>query len=171
MNRSRRTFLVTGTLGAAALATAEWLRLAPAARVPGRGLDADGSAVVRAITPALLAGALPGEPGARAEALRETVANVDAAIAGLPPEAQSELAQFFTLLRFAPARIVLAGLRADWPDATPADIEAVLQRWRTSRVALLRSAYDGLHQLVLASWYGNPRAWDAIGYPGPPALT
>lgn len=171
MNRSRRTFLVTGTLGAAALATAGWLRLAPGARVAGRALDADGTAVVRAITPALLAGALPGDPGARAEALRETVANVDAAIAGLPPAAQSELAQLFTLLRFAPARIVLAGLRTDWPDAAPADIEAVLQRWRTSRVALLRSAYDGLHQLVLAAWYGNPRAWDAIGYPGPPALT
>jgi len=45
-----------------------------------------------------------------------------------------------------------------------------LGRWQHSRLALLRSAYDGLHQLVLAAWYGNSRAWPAIGYPGPPSL-
>jgi len=27
-----------------------------------------------------------------------------------------------------------------------------------------------LHQLVLAAWYGNPRAWSSIGYLGPPVL-
>jgi hypothetical protein len=35
---------------------------------------------------------------------------------------------------------------------------------------LLRSAYDALHQLVFAAWYGNPRSWPAIGYAGPPVL-
>jgi hypothetical protein len=35
---------------------------------------------------------------------------------------------------------------------------------------LLRSGYAALHQLVLAAWYGNARAWPAIGYGGPPSL-
>jgi hypothetical protein len=46
----------------------------------------------------------------------------------------------------------------------------MLARWQASRVSLLRSAYGGLHQLLLAAWYGNPLAWQAIGYPGPPRL-
>jgi hypothetical protein len=75
----------------------------------------------------------------------------------------------FGLLAFPPARVAL-GVRSAWQDADPADVEAALQRWERSRSRLLRSAYDGLHQLILAAWYGNPRAWPAIGYPGPPAL-
>jgi hypothetical protein len=39
-----------------------------------------------------------------------------------------------------------------------------------SGFALLRSAYDALHQIVLAAWYGNPRSWPAIGYGGPPSV-
>ena len=37
-------------------------------------------------------------------------------------------------------------------------------------LALKRSAYDALHQLILAAWYGNGRSWAGIGYPGPPKL-
>jgi hypothetical protein len=67
-------------------------------------------------------------------------------------------------------RRILAGVRPAWRDASDDDVAAFLERWRTNRWLLLRSAYDGLHQLVLAAWYGNPRAWPAIGYPGPPAI-
>jgi len=170
MNRSRRAFLATGVLGAAALATAGWLRLRAPALTAGRALDANARAIVRAMAPAFLAGALPDDESVRIAAIDETVANVHAAILGLAPAAQRELAQLFALLGVAPARMALAGLVPDWPDASPSQVDAVLERWRTSRIMLLRSAYDGLHQLVLAAWYGNPRAWDAIGYPGPPVL-
>jgi hypothetical protein len=57
-----------------------------------------------------------------------------------------------------------------WPEATRESIAAFLVGWRTSRFALLRSAYGALHQIILGAWYGNPRAWPAIGYPGPPSL-
>ena len=168
MNPSRRVFLATGVLGTAALATVGWLRVRDDAT--GRGLSTDASVIVRALVPAFLAGALPSEAAPRNEAIEATVANVDTAILGLPPAAQKELAQLFALLGFAPARLAIAGMTHDWADATQAEVNAVLERWRTSRAMLLRSAYDGLHQLVIAAWYGNPRAWDAIGYPGPPAL-
>jgi len=170
MNRSRRVFLATGVLGAAALATAGWLRVRISDDIVGRGLTADASVIVRALVPALLAGAVPVAADRRREAIDATVANVEAAILGLPPAAQKELAQLFALLGFAPARVALAGLSRDWADATEEQVDAVLERLRTSRTMLLRSAYDGLHQIVFAAWYGNPRAWDAIGYPGPPAL-
>jgi len=92
------------------------------------------------------------------------------AIAGLAPRAQKELRDLFTLLTLPPARWSLAHTTAAWQDAAPADVERFLERLQSSRIALLRAAYDALHQLVLAAWYGQARAWPAIGYPGPPSL-
>jgi hypothetical protein len=169
MNPSRRTFLVTGGLGLAALAAGGWLHVRTGAAGAGSALGAHGRTVIAAMVPAFLDGALP-EDGSRTTAIAETVDAVDRAVAGLPPATQAELAQLFGLLTFAPARVALAGLVADWPRATPDAVAAALARWQASRLSLLRSAYDGLHQLVLAAWYGNPRAWAAIGYPGPPPL-
>jgi hypothetical protein len=172
---TRRTFVLAGIVGATALATAGWLRGrrdAPPAVVntnlpPPLGYDA--FAVISAVTPVFLDGALPSDPAAAAAAARETVANVAAAIAGLPPAAQQELEQLFALLGFAPARIALAQVSSTWPDASTGEIAAFLEAWRTSRFLLFQSAYAALHQLVLAAWYGNPASWPAIGYPGPPA--
>ena len=169
MNPSRRTFLVTGALGVAALAAGGWLHTRRGGARAGSALGNQGRTVIAAMAPAFLAGALPDD-ATRAVAIAETVDAVDGAVAGLPPATQAELAQLFGLLAFTPARLALAGLVADWPDASTDAVAAALGRWQHSRLALLRSAYDGLHQLVLAAWYGNPRAWPAIGYPGPPSL-
>jgi hypothetical protein len=170
MNPTRRTFLVTGSVGLVALAAGGWLEVRTARPSPGHALGAAGRRIVTAMAPAFLAGALPQAAAERHAAIVETVDAVDTAIGGLPPGTQAELTQLFGLLSFTPARIVVAGLWPDWDHASPDAVEAVLARWQASRIALLRSAYDGLHQLVLAAWYGNPRAWPAIGYAGPPVL-
>ncbi len=170
---SRRRFIAAGVLGAAALAAAGWwkgARAAPAA-APARVLDADAQAIMAAILPVLLAGALPAEPAGRASALAETLAAVDVAVAGLPPAAQGEVAQLFALLALPPARVALAGIASPWPQASEGDVRRFLERFRTSPWTLLRAAYAALHQLSFAAWYGNPRAWPAIGYPGPPPLS
>ena len=169
MNRSRRTFLVTGGLGVAALAAGGWLHMRSGGARAGSALGDQGRTVIAAMVPAFLDGALP-DGANRAVAIAETVDAVDGAVAGLPPATQAELAQLFGLLTFAPARLALAGLADDWPGASTDAVAAALGRWQHSRLTLLRSAYDGLHQLVIAAWYGNPRAWTAIGYPGPPSL-
>ena len=176
MIASRRTFIVTGLAGGAALAFAWWWRdrsepvTVAAAQRPLAVLDRDAPAIVAAIVPVILAGALPDDPAARRSAIDETVAGVARAVAGLPPAAQRELGELFALLGVAPARFLATGVGASWSTAGAGDVAAFLERWRTSGIALLRSAYDALHQLVLAAWYGNPRAWSAIGYPGPPRL-
>jgi hypothetical protein len=173
---TRRTFILAGVAGGAALAAASWLRRGREAQPvsPALGplaqLDAGAPAIVEAIVPVLLAGALPVDPVSRPVAVNETVANVARAVAGLPPAAQHELGQLFALLDFAPARIALTGVTSTWNDASERDVAAFLERWQASRLTLLRSAYDALHQLVFAAWYGNPRSWPAIGYGGPPAL-
>jgi hypothetical protein len=43
-----------------------------------------------------------------------------------------------------------------------------LQRWRTSSLDLRRQAYKGLHGLVTAAYWGDPRTYASVGYPGPP---
>ena len=173
---TRRTFLFAGLAGTAALAVASWLRgtreAAPDAALaaPRAALGTDATAVLTAVIPVFLDGALPSDPTPRANAVRETVASVATAIAGLPPAAQHELSQLFSLLGFAPARIALARVGPSWREADRGDVAAFLERWRTSDFLLFRSAYAALHQLVFAAWYGNPASWPAIGYPGPPRL-
>ena len=170
---SRRTLLKVGGAGGAALLVARWLYTAtesPPARSDTAGaLDPAARAVVAAIIPVFLDGALPDGPEA-ASARAETLAGVERIIAGLPPAARKELADLFSLLVLAPTRGLIAGIWSPWPEATAQAVATFLARWRDSRFALLRSAYDALHQLVLSAWYANPRAWPATGYPGPPPL-
>ena len=172
MKISRRTFIAAGVLGAAALATAGWLRgpHAPPTSTPRARLDADAEAVMGAVIPVLLAGALPDDAQARQRMLAETLAGVDVAIAGLAPDAQQELAQLFALLSLPPVRLMLAGVSAPWNEASPQDVRRFLDRCRGSSTKLLRAAYDALHQLTFGAWYGNPASWAAIGYAGPPNL-
>jgi hypothetical protein len=174
---SRRAFLVAGVAGSAALGLAWWMH---GTRIPSRAdpslpLDAGARAVLAACIPVLLEGCLPASAEERARTVRATVDDVGVAIAGLPPATQRELHQLFALLDWAPTRLALAGLAIPWADAEAGAVSATLERWRTRDTPylrdLLRSAYDALHQLVLAAWYANPRAWAAIGYAGPPDLT
>lgn len=165
----RRRFLVVGLTGAAALAAAglwSWTRM----RGGPAQAEADTAAILAAIVPAMLDGALPAAGLERTAAVRETVDHVGRAIAGLPPASRDELGRLFALLALPVGRRVFAGVEAPWRDAGVAEVQRFLDAWRSSGWALKRSAYDALHQLILAAWYGNPRAWGAIGYPGPPAL-
>lgn len=174
---TRRTFLVVGLAGGATLAAAYWLRGShergpvSGASAPLAALDPAAPAIIAAIVPVMLDGALPADPAARHAAVTVAVAGVAGAVSGLAPAAQRELAELFSLLGLPPTRVALAGVTTPWADASPAAVTAFLERWRTSNWMLLRSAYDALHQLVLAAWYGNPRAWPSVGYPGPPAIT
>ncbi len=170
---TRRTLLKAGLAGGVTLFLARWLYTQTSVQqLPDSrfiALDAGARAIVTAIVPVLLEGALP--PASGADTVRaEVVVNVDQAIAGLPPEARRQVDQLFALLAFAPSRCLIAGVWSPWPEASTESIAAFLARWRDSRFLLLRSAYGALHQLVMAAWYGSPRAWPAIGYPGPPAL-
>jgi hypothetical protein len=169
VNFSRRTFIFAGAFGLAALvAVRYWPRGTTQASL--QSLDADGESIMRAIVPVMLAGALPQDRSQRHDAVRETIVNIDRAINGLSPHQIDEIGQLFTLLALAPVRWSLTRSTRSWDEATASDVDAFLARLRDSRIALLRAAYDALHQLVFAAWYGNPRAWDALGYDGPPVL-
>ena len=159
--------------GVAALVLTRWLYSTvsspPRTAASSAALGSDAQAILAAIIPVILDGALPVGPDA-AGACDEALAGTGEAIAGLPPSARRELDQLFALLAFAPTRCIVAGVWSPWPNASRESVAAFLGHWRDSRFALLRSAYEALHQIVLGAWYGNPRSWGAIGYPGPPSL-
>ena len=168
---TRRRFLIVGVAGAAMLAATRWLERPASASPAHRFLDRDGAAVVGAIVPVVLAGALPAQGAGRDAAVREVVAAFDRAVSGLAPAVRAEIDELLGLLRFAPSRYLLTGIGVPLEEADEARIAQFLSRWRASRFDLLRAGYQALTQLIQASWYGNAASWPAIGYPGPPALT
>ena len=116
----------------------------------------------------MLAGALPANDPAL---LQELVAGVEQAIAGLPPAARKELDQLFALLSFAPSRALVGGVWSPWHEAT-SGIDRRLSRplARQPRRACCARPTTRCISSSFAAWYGNPNAWPAIGYPGPPSL-
>lgn len=174
MPLTRRELIRTGVAGGALLALAGCAR----SIVPGafddaayryRTLSPADRELIASVAAAMLAGALP-RGAANHQALVTVVRGVDAAIAGLTPRIVAEVHQLFGLLEFAPARALAAGVWTPWSQASPRDVAGFLTRWRFSGVALYRTGYQALHQLVMAAWYGNAASWKAIGYPGPPVL-
>ena len=160
-----------GIAGAAVLVAARVLdRPSLPAGTSFRVLDARSAGVVNALVPAVLAGALPAQEPERSAAIREVVESFDRAISGLSPAVQREMEELFHVLRYAPTRIVLTGVYGSWESASVESVSRFLAHWRESRFDLLRAGYQALTQLLQAAWYGNPRAWPAIGYPGPPPV-
>ncbi len=158
----RRTFLRLSLVGAAVLGVGA-LVVRTTRRSPAEA-RADAQRVLAAVIPALMAGVLPLDTKAANDARNQALDRTMTAIDGLPPATRAELDQLFGLLASHPGRW-LAGL--DWDAATPEQAAAFLQRWRTSSFNLFVAGYQAMHDLVLGSWYADPSAWDAIGYPGP----
>ena len=171
---SRRTVLKVGAAGAVLLALAglgaDLLATDDGPQPSGPALTNvpdDAAIALAAIAPVMLGGVPAGLTAT--DFSRTVLTGIDTALAGLTPAQRNEAAQLFSLLRLRPARRWLLGLRAPWHAATAAEISATLDRLRHSRLQVLRAVYQGLHQLIGAAWYGNPAAWPAIGYGGPPA--
>lgn len=173
----RRQLLKTGLAGSLLLGVAGWLAPPlPAAptRAPASSPFPSFSPEVRemlaAVAGCLLAGALPGEPDARRQALAAEVDALAQTVAGLSLATQKEIGELFGLLTVAPGRRLLAGVARPWGEASAAEVGEFLESWRGSRFGLLQSAYHALHDLVFGAWYAQPGHWAAIGYPGPPEL-
>ncbi|OWW18528.1 hypothetical protein [Noviherbaspirillum denitrificans] len=161
---SRRSFLKVGLAGILTLVAAGSLyRMTRKsdATAPFR-MDDEARSVLAAVVPVMLKGAIAGSADIDAAILR-----IDDAIHGLPLTAQKEVQDLFALLALAPSRRLLAGVADDWRVAKAEDVNAFLQSWRYSPIALFQGAYLGLHDLITGSWYSHESTWAAIGYPGP----
>lgn len=175
---SRRTFIKTGIIGGVLLAgagyaTRDVLWGGGAERQTSDGeplqfLTQKDYLVLAAIASVILEGALPEDEASRKKLLDQTLRDLDKALPGLQIPAQKELRQLFGLLKIPVTRMLAARVFSSWEKASEASINAWLTRWRNSDTDLFRTAYNGLHQLIMGSWYGGAHAWASVGYPGPP---
>lgn len=180
MALSRRTFIRTGIAGGVLLSISGWVtkgvfwgegaRIAETPDHKYHFLTNTDRRLLQRLTPVILAGALPTAAEQRDQAIEEVIRAWDGAVSYFLPAVQAEVRQLMSLLELAPTRIGAAGLWSSWSGASDDEIAAFLERWRDSRMELFQSAYDALVQLTMGSWYGNPSAWEGIGYPGPPPI-
>ena len=123
---------------------------------------------IAALAPAVLKGALPSDPVARKFAIAIVIAAFDRTVAGLPAASQKEVGDLLSLLTLAPTRWLTTGVSSAWDRSSEAEVAAFMLRWRDSRFALFQQGYQALVRVIVACWYGNPLAWQQIGYPGAP---
>ncbi|MFL6624349.1 MAG: hypothetical protein ACJ8NR_17295 [Sulfurifustis sp.] len=170
----RRRMLETGLAGSALLIAGRWLAPAAVADTASASKHAylTGADVVilARIAPVVLAGALPSDAAQLKSAVAEIIDGIDMTIGFEPPAVRKEIRDLFDLLGSGVTRSLVAGIWQPWEKASSEDIQKFLTSWRNSRFDLLRSAYIGLTGLIIGSWYGNPRSWERIGYPGPPRI-
>ncbi|MCW8857749.1 MAG: hypothetical protein OQJ95_10330 [Kangiella sp.] len=174
VNKTRRTILKSSLWGSLAIASgiSIWqLSLTESVEAlegddhPYRFLTLDERMLLWALIPAYLYPAVQqGDDKLKLVILQ----NIDGAINGLPQSTQDELRQLFSLLSFQLSKALVAGIWTRWNKASIDSLQFFLASWQESYLALLRTGYLGLHQIIMGSYYGEPMSWQLIGYPGPP---
>lgn len=147
-----------------ALAGGAWMLIKPA-RVDGR-LSEPARQFHAAIARAVLGTWLPFEAPAREQALQDQLTRLEQAIAGMPPAVQAEVDELSMLGASAPGRMALLGMAKPWPDASDAELLAMMQTLRDSSLSLRQQVFQALRELTLAAWLAEPRHWAAVGYAG-----
>ena len=130
-------------------------------------LGTAGRQVFGSLARAFLDGVLPTDAPQLHGVLDAFLARVDTLVQGLPAHAQNELSQLLALLATAGGRRTLAGLQADWPQASIAQMQGALESMRTSSLALRQQAYLALHDITGAAYFSDRSTWAVLGYPGP----
>jgi len=174
---TRRRFLSAGLL-AGSLALGGGLLFWPRSVPPGvdgearrwHFLSPANAQAVIALAPALL-GPTASADLIASPAKRYALADgVDQAICLLTPGIRDELRQLFNLLASPGGRLLMLGQIADWPAASESALQSGLDAWCGARLDLVKSAYDGLRDLVFAVWYGDPANQDCLPGFGWPEL-
>lgn len=170
---SRRSLLKVGLLGTALLGTAGLTATLSgcSASTPKAGfavIRETDLAFLQALIPVMLAGAVP--PAQMSQAVSGTIASLDYSLNHLSREMLKLTVQLFDVLALPITRGPLTGVWGSWENASPADVQAFLERWQNSSIGLLKMGHASLLQLVMMSWYSRAESWAHCGYPGPPTV-
>lgn len=170
---SRRSLLKVGIAGAVVLASAS---LATSVLVHSKQPFAAGYKQLRhhdvPMLSAIVRSILQGRTSAPVSQIQiqTTLYRMDKNLDRLSPALLKQTLQLFDLLTLSASRGLLTGIWRPWQRADTKQVQAFLQRWESSRFALLQQGYSGLVKMTLMAWYSAPDAWAECGYPGPPAI-
>ena len=168
---SRRRFIFVGVAGAIAAGAAFVLpRVGKSDVVPkGNALVQQHADMLRVVAAAVLGPALPVDAVSRDAELTRVVSAAGALIDNFPTSTQREVGDLFGLLALKPARMIL-GFSGNWEMSEAPAIAQSLLALRDSSIGLKQQTYFALHDMVLGSFYSEPKTWVSTGYPGPPKL-
>lgn len=173
----RRSFLKKGIFGAAILLVGGAVPLA----LRGGLYRARPRGALRLFTPheyaifAAIAGRMVPGDGAddagwpTAEAL-DCAGKADVLMAQAHPKVGAELRQLLRLFESGLGGLFTNARPTPFTRLGPAEMDARIEAWHHSRLALLRSGYQALKRLAQATYYSSPETYARVGYPGPPAL-
>lgn len=162
---NRRAFLRTGLAGGALLALGgAGFAVFPTRHLadPTRALLVVGDTGFQVLV--AVAGRVVTEPGADAVAIAH---GVDALASRMAPEVQRDIVRLLGLFESALAGLVLDGRTVPFTRLSPDGQDAVLARWRSSRLVLRRGGYQALKKLSCLANYMLPSSWAEIGFPPP----
>jgi hypothetical protein len=170
MNTSRRSVLKTGLFGGTILTLAGlgWaasrasrLRPAPSGL---QVFDALEYSVLFAVAERVIA------PQPHWPALSEVdpVKNADGTLRLESDFVLGDIKKLIRLFESPVAGLLLDGRATPFTALPGAAQDAVLESWRTSRLAVRRTGYIVLRTMIAAAYFGDPRTFGVVGYEGPP---
>lgn len=162
----RRTFLMGAFAGTAALALGVNL-YSPEFSLPVDSEGKDYRLLFSVLLPVMLDGALPDVATHKLAAQNRTLDAIKQSIAVLPDEQQTELFELLDMLENRLGLLVLTSSMTPLLMRSSAELTDMLETWRHSYFALLQTAYLGLRELVMASYYACPEHWSRLHYAKP----
>ena len=162
----RRTFLMGAFAGTAALALGVNL-YSPEFSLPEDSEAKDYRLLFSVLLPVMLDGALPDVALPKLAAQNRTLDAIKQSIAVLPDEQQTELFELLDMLENRLGLLVLTSSMTPLLMRSPAELTQMLETWRHSYFALLQTAYLGLRELIMASFYACPEHWSRLHYAKP----
>lgn len=165
----RRTFLTTALVGSAAIALGVNLYSNDHIKV-SKALDSEHRLLFSVLLPVFLDDALPEVEHLRIAAQNRTLDAISDTISLLPEEGQAELEQLLDLLENRLGLLILTGSMTPLMMRNPVELIDMLEYWRNNFLEMMVTAYQGLRELVLASYYSCPEHWNRLNYAKPTFL-
>ncbi|QQX79531.1 TAT leader-containing periplasmic protein [Shewanella sp. KX20019] len=165
----RRTFITTALAGTACLALGVNYCSTDYANVNAR-LDDKHRLLFSVLLPVFLDGALPDVPVLKRDAENRTLDAIEHTISLLPEDSQLELEQLLDLLEGRLGLLILTGSMTPLMMRNSSELIEMLEGWRTSYIEMMVTAYQGLRELVMASYYSEPEHWSRLHYAKPSFL-
>ncbi|MFT5789378.1 MAG: hypothetical protein ACI8SJ_001494 [Shewanella sp.] len=162
----RRTFITTALAGTACLAlgvnycSTDYISVNPK-------VDDKHRLLFSVLLPVFLDGALPDVPVLKRDAENRTLDAIEQTISLLPEDSQIELEQLLDLLEGRLGLLILTGSMTPLMMRNSSELIEMLQGWRTSYIEMMVTAYQGLRELVMASYYSDPEHWSRLHYAKP----
>lgn len=97
--------------------------------------------------------------------------DIDELLTTVHPEDVAGLKEALAGFESAHVGFILDGRTNTFTGQDAEDQDDSLEDWRSSWIQTRRGAYRALHRMVSAAYYGSPRVWPLLGYPGPPKFS